>query len=242
MKYFHIKQKMFILYDSINKADLDQEFLEPFMQVKFREFFFLSNLLSISRIILVIPMAFLIAANTKTGNIILLILAFIAGGTDILDGYVSRQRHQVTELGIILDPICDKIAMAVIFISLILYRQFPLPLLVFFLYRDLLIIISGSALLRVTKKPMMANIWGKINTLIFGLIGLDFLIKIQNPFSNILIGLGYLSLLLSSISYAITGLSLITKNNLIRLSVWIAITIPAILLYYFMSDLSFFLK
>ena len=212
------------------------------MQVKFREFFFLSNLLSISRVILVIPMAFLIAADTKTGNIILLILVLIAGATDILDGYVSRKRHQVTELGIILDPICDKIAMAVIFISLILYRDFPLPLIIFFLYRDLLIIISGSALLRVTKKPMMANVWGKANTLIFGLIALDFLILVKNPYTNILIGLGYLSLFLSSISYGITGLKLITKSNLVRFSVWLAIIIPAIALYYFLSDFNFFLK
>ncbi len=212
------------------------------MQVKFKEFFFLSNLLSISRVILVIPMAFLIAANTETGNIILLILVFVAGSTDILDGYVSRKRHQVTELGIILDPICDKIAMAVIFISLIVYRQFPLPLIVFFLYRDLLIIISGSALLRVTKKPMMANVWGKANTLIFGLIALDFLIRTQDIYTNILIGLGYLSLLLSSISYGITGLRLITKSNLIRFSVWMAIIIPALLIYYFLRDFSFFLR
>ncbi len=212
------------------------------MQVKFREFFFLSNLLSLSRVILVIPMAFLIAANTNTGNIILLILVFIAGSTDILDGYVSRKRHQVTELGIILDPICDKIAMAVIFITLILYRQFPLPLLVFFLYRDLLIIISGSALLRVTQKPMMANIWGKINTFIFGIIALDFLIKIQNPYTNIFIGLGYASLFISSVSYAITGLKRITKNNLIRFSISVSIIIPAIIIYYLLRDFNFFLK
>jgi len=212
------------------------------MQVKLKEFFFLSNLLSLSRVILVIPMAFLIAADTKTGNIILLILIFIAGSTDILDGYVSRKRHQVTELGIILDPICDKIAMAVIFISLIIYWQFPLPLVVFFLYRDLLIIISGSALLRVTKQPMMANIWGKANTLIFGLITLAFLIKIQSSYTNILIGLGYLSLFISSVSYGITGLKLITKSNLIRFSVWLAIIIPAIILYYLLSDFNFFLK
>ena len=212
------------------------------MQVKFREFFFLSNLLSISRVILVIPMAFLIAADTKTGNIILLILVLIAGATDILDGYVSRKRHQVTELGIILDPICDKIAMAVIFISLIIYWQFPLPLVVFFLYRDLLIIISGSALLRVTKQPMMANIWGKANTLIFGLITLFFLFKVQSSYTNILIGLGYLSLFISSISYGISGLRLITKSNWIRFSVWMAIIIPAIIIYYLLSDFNFFLK
>ncbi len=211
------------------------------MQIRFKEFFFLSNLLSFSRVILVIPMAFLIAANTDTGNIVLLILAIIAGSTDILDGYISRKRHQVTELGIILDPICDKIAMAVIFTSLILYRSFPLPLIVFFLYRDLLIIISGSALIRVTQKPMMANVWGKANTLIFGLIALDFLILVKNPYTNILIGLGYLSLLISSISYGVTGLRLITKNKLIRFSVWLAIIIPALLIYYFLSDFNFFL-
>ncbi len=127
------------------------------MQLKLKEFLYISNLLSISRVIIILPAVYLISIGTPKGNVLLVSLAFLCAATDILDGYLSRKLKQVTDLGILLDPIADKIAMAIIFIALIYYRQFPIPLIVFLLYRDLWIFLSGSALLRRSGRPMMAS-------------------------------------------------------------------------------------
>ena len=211
------------------------------MQVKVRDFFYLSNLLSISRIFIAMPMAYLMYINTNSGNILLVLLAVIGAATDVLDGYTSRKLNQVTELGIILDPICDKIALAIVFISLIIFKNFPLPLIVLFIYRDLVILISGSALIKTTGKPMMANLSGKLNTTIFTLIAMLYILDLQQYyFVDIIIGLGYLILLISTISYGITGLQLITNSNRVRFVVWVAVLSPLIPIFYILRDFSYF--
>jgi CDP-diacylglycerol--glycerol-3-phosphate 3-phosphatidyltransferase len=42
-----------------------------------------------------------------------------AAGTDFLDGYLARRRSQVTKLGILLDPIADKLLISAAFVSLV---------------------------------------------------------------------------------------------------------------------------
>ncbi len=45
-----------------------------------------------------------------------LILFIIAAGTDWVDGYLARRNNQVTQLGRILDPFCDKVIICGMFI------------------------------------------------------------------------------------------------------------------------------
>ena len=52
----------------------------------------------------------------------MLIAAFIflaASLTDLLDGYLARKRGQITTLGVLLDPMADKLLISAAFISLI---------------------------------------------------------------------------------------------------------------------------
>ena len=210
------------------------------MRVKIKEIFYISNMLSISRVILVIPMAYLVYLNNPEHNLLLILLALLVSATDALDGFISRKFNQVTELGIILDPICDKMAMAIIFAALLLFRDFPVPLLAFFLYRDLVIFISGTALIRVTGKPMMASFWGKANTLVFTLIAIVYILNIYNLLTTILIGMGYLTLIISTFVYGTAGLRLITESNRVRLAVWAAVLLPTLPLFYVLLHYAYF--
>ena len=47
--------------------------------------------------------------------------------TDILDGYLARRRHQVTTLGMLLDPLSDKLMIAGAFIALVQYNPSIVP-------------------------------------------------------------------------------------------------------------------
>src|SRR5277367_3270734 len=42
-----------------------------------------------------------------------------AAATDAMDGYIARKRREVTTLGILLDPIADKLLISAAFISLV---------------------------------------------------------------------------------------------------------------------------
>jgi CDP-diacylglycerol---glycerol-3-phosphate 3-phosphatidyltransferase len=58
----------------------------------------------------------------------MLIAAFIflaASLTDMLDGYLARKRGQITTLGVLLDPVADKLLISSAFISLIQWEIVP---------------------------------------------------------------------------------------------------------------------
>jgi len=109
-----------------------------------KHFFYISNLLSLLRIALILPIVYLLKINTSQGNLLLAGLAVILIASDYFDGFFSRKLNQVTELGKLLDPLADKISMAVILVALILYREFPLSLVILLMYRDLLILAAGT--------------------------------------------------------------------------------------------------
>jgi len=183
----------------------------------FKEVFYLSNLLSISRIILTLPAIYLIKLNTKSGNIVLLGLGLLLILTDHLDGYFSRKFNQETLLGQLLDPIADKISMGIILLFLLIYRDFPMQLVILIVYRDLLIILIGLFLVRKKNADLRANFYGKLNTGILALTIIVFLLNINNQIFQIFIGFSYVSLAISGIVNFLMGEKYINyRNNLYK--------------------------
>jgi len=66
----------------------------------------LPNLLTVLRLLLTIPIAWLLLAE-RHGQA--LGLFAVAGFTDALDGFLARRFKWITRLGSILDPIADKL-------------------------------------------------------------------------------------------------------------------------------------
>ena len=74
------------------------------------------NLLTFSRIVLA-AIIFLLLMSSD-GYLLALILFYIAGFSDWLDGYLARKYDAVSQLGEILDPIADKILVVFVFFGL----------------------------------------------------------------------------------------------------------------------------
>ncbi|MFQ5452963.1 MAG: CDP-alcohol phosphatidyltransferase family protein [Candidatus Zixiibacteriota bacterium] len=130
------------------------------------------NLISLSRILLIPFIAYSLAQGDSRSTLISVILVIIAGITDGLDGYLARRLNQVSQFGIALDPIVDKIFAGVLVILLIFYREFPLWLAGMIVGRDLLILIAGLFLLQGRKIVLPSNITGKYTfTVIAFLLG-----------------------------------------------------------------------
>jgi len=47
------------------------------------------------------------------------LILVVAAATDLMDGYIARKRGEITTLGILLDPIADKLLISAAFISLV---------------------------------------------------------------------------------------------------------------------------
>ena len=57
--------------------------------------------------------------RSETGVLMGVVVFGLAVLTDYLDGYFARRRNQVTKLGILLDPIADKLLTTAAFLSLV---------------------------------------------------------------------------------------------------------------------------
>lgn len=81
----------------------------------------LVNYITLSRIVLIIPVLLLVSYQEILYNWMALILFVIAGITDHIDGFVARKTGTTSQLGALLDLIADKLLVCVTLIFLISY-------------------------------------------------------------------------------------------------------------------------
>ena len=94
-----------------------------------------------------------------------LAIFLLAGVTDALDGFIARSRAQRTELGMILDPLADKLLLFATFMTLVYLRQIPPWLFIIVISRDL-ILIGGFLVVYIAtgKTTVSVSKMGKLTT------------------------------------------------------------------------------
>src|SRR5215467_11413839 len=114
----------------------------------------LPNKLTISRFVLTV--AFLVAMFSQVRNHESIALAlFIAGGiTDFLDGHFARRHNLITNFGILMDPLADKIMVCSAFIAFVGLKWIPAWMVVIIVGRELAI--TGLRLLAASKNVVLA--------------------------------------------------------------------------------------
>ena len=83
----------------------------------------LPNLLTLSRILAVPILVFLLWKPAPWDYAITFVLYCVVGITDYFDGYLARAQGQISKLGQFLDPIADKIMVAAVIIMLMASRR-----------------------------------------------------------------------------------------------------------------------
>ena len=123
---------------------------------------YIPNFITIMRILLIIPIIWLIWKNDYN---LAFILIFIAGVSDGVDGFLARYYHWQTPSGAILDPIADKLLLVSLFIVFGLKELLPIWLVTLVIFRDLVIFMGAIAYHFVTHQLVMCPlIISKINT------------------------------------------------------------------------------
>lgn len=134
------------------------------------------NLITLMRLLLVVPVAVAILSNEF---VLTLILFAVASVSDGVDGYLARRFDWTSRFGAILDPIADKLMLIVSFFLLTYIGIFPMWLAAVVIGRDL-IIVAGAAAYHILfgEYDFSPSRIGKLSTLLqfclvlLGLVGL----------------------------------------------------------------------
>lgn len=151
------------------------------MKIKFSDVNTKSNYISLSRLLLAIPI--MISLDYITLGYEYRILAFglmmLAYITDILDGYFARKFNEITEAGKIIDPLADKIAIALIVIKLYLIGAIPGYFFWIIILRDVIIFTGGIIVSNIVGKVLPSNLLGKLTVLFIGIFMLGIVLGIE---------------------------------------------------------------
>lgn len=116
------------------------------------------NILTLSRIFLVPLLVVVLLTRTEKWELIGAGIFAVAALTDWLDGYLARRRHEVTTLGIMLDPVADKVLVSAAFISLVQIGLVPAWMVVVIVGREFAVMglrmIAVSEGLQIPASPL----------------------------------------------------------------------------------------
>jgi CDP-diacylglycerol--glycerol-3-phosphate 3-phosphatidyltransferase len=124
----------------------------------------LPNLLSLTRVLFLVPILYLLRRPDPASDLWAFVLLFVAGLSDLLDGFLARARGEVSPSGKIVDPLADKILIGGLILYLTAERGFPLWLVVLVLVRDLGLVLVAALFLRRDRVVFAADWSGKLTT------------------------------------------------------------------------------
>jgi cardiolipin synthase len=151
------------------------------------------NLLSLARILL-IPVFCWIAVFA------------VVVSTDWVDGYLARRTGQVSELGRILDPVADRLAIGAALLTFAIIGIFPFWAALLILFRDVAILLGGATLLWGRDIRVDVRWIGKIAT--FSLMAAIAWIAWGNaggPLGDVLLAGGWLAFAVGIVEYYVAA-------------------------------------
>jgi len=114
----------------------------------------LPNKLTISRFILTIAFLAVIFSQSLYHETIALILFSAASLTDYFDGKIARERKLITNFGVLMDPLADKILVCSAFIAFVGIQRIQAWMVVIVVARELAI--TGLRLLAASRNVVLA--------------------------------------------------------------------------------------
>ncbi|HEY7547059.1 MAG TPA: CDP-alcohol phosphatidyltransferase family protein [Blastocatellia bacterium] len=178
-----------------------------------------ANVITMCRIVLIIPFLYLIHIGQFA---IALIIFFIASITDYIDGYLAKNYGQQSRLGQMLDPAADKLLTTASFIVMALPRDnfasLPLWLVIAVVGRDLLIVLGSWVIYLLTKfREFKPTALGRINTFLeMGLVFWFLVFHTANWLTSLLPTLYVVvlvSVLLSGGEYVLMGIRMLRSHR-----------------------------
>jgi cardiolipin synthase len=157
------------------------------------------NLLTLFRFALVPLYLGVFFSSMKLNMAWALCILALAGLTDVLDGYIARKYKWVTPLGILFDPLADKLMMLAVLVSFVIDRRIPWWMAALLIVREGVMIVWAAVFHLRRRKMIAASVWGKATTVVYYVTVVAVLF--QTPFMNALLWLTVALSILTSLTY-----------------------------------------
>lgn len=93
-------------------------------------------------------------------------IILISGATDIMDGFIARKFHMVSDLGKILDPVADKLTQAAVILCLTVKYRWMRGLIILFAVKEIIMAVLGCMAIQKKDVVNSAKWYGKANTVV----------------------------------------------------------------------------
>ncbi len=113
----------------------------------------LPNIITFFRLLLIPLFIFVYFKDPENNLLYSVIIFFVAGLSDLLDGYLARKNNQVTTFGTVMDPLADKLMLLTALVSYSVSGIIPYAILILVGFKESIMIIAGLVVYR----------WGIIN-------------------------------------------------------------------------------
>ena len=122
------------------------------------------NILSVIRILLV---GVFVYTFFFVSEYVALVVFFLAGATDVIDGYLARRNNWITNIGKILDPVADKLMQCTALVCLYIKEMIPLWFVIPFFVKELFTLIMGLIVLNRRSVVVVSKWYGKATVCLF---------------------------------------------------------------------------
>lgn len=169
------------------------------------------NLLSLFRLCLIPLIVWLYCVKESYAWAIAFLL--LSGLTDIVDGFVARRFHMVSDFGKAFDPVADKLTQLAMLICLITHFPAMLVPVIVLTVKEVVAAILGIIVIKKTGQVTGAVWHGKANTVLLYTTIVIHLAWYRIPalLSNTLIGLCTMMMLVSAVLYTHRNIQLLKK-------------------------------
>lgn len=125
------------------------------------------NVLSVIRIILVPIFVILYFSNYPDNMWYAVGVFFLAGATDVVDGYLARRNNWITDIGKLLDPLADKMMQCAALTCFYITDIIPLWLYVTYVAKELALVAGAIFMLQRRSVVVKSGFWGKFAVCVF---------------------------------------------------------------------------
>ena len=183
------------------------------MEDKQKQVFTIPNLLSAFRIALVPVIVWLYCG--KGDYPLTACVLLLSGATDIVDGFIARRFHMVSDLGKVLDPVADKLTQAAALGCLLIRFEAMWWVLGALVCKEAIVAALGALVIRRTGQVHGAAWHGKLATCVLYAVILAHIVwyDIPAPVSGALALAGTAGILLSLTLYTIENVRRIRRTK-----------------------------